>query len=147
MQSLCEFLGRPMNFVLGSRGSSWLALAGYCVEEAARAGRQMAAAVLFVCLGVHRGSPGLDWLPRQTEGQSSIQENTSFDPRPSFHFTPPSGWMNDPNGLSFVVPAGGGRPVYHLFYRKASCHHPSHAHLPRSQSISLRLVVSACLYM
>ena len=41
----------------------------------------------------------------------------SFDPRPSFHFTPSFGWMNDPNGLSFVVPEGGGPPVYHLFYR------------------------------
>lgn len=103
----------------------------------------MAAAVLFVCLGVH-SSPGFDWSPKQTEGQSAIQEkNTSFDPRPSFHFTPPSGWMNDPNGLSFVVPAGGGRPVYHLFYREASCYRPSQAYFPRNHCVSQPLAVSA----
>jgi sucrose-6-phosphate hydrolase SacC (GH32 family) len=45
----------------------------------------------------------------------------SFDPRPAFHFTPKSGWMNDPNGLSFVVPADGGPPVYHLFYQANPC--------------------------
>ena len=41
----------------------------------------------------------------------------AFDPRPSFHFTPSYGWMNDPNGLSYIVPESGGPPVYHLFYR------------------------------
>lgn len=29
--------------------------------------------------------------------------------------------MNDPNGLSFVEPAGGGPPVYHLFYQANPC--------------------------
>lgn len=41
---------------------------------------------------------------------------STTDPhRPHFHFTPSTGWMNDPNGL-ITVPKDGGLE-YHLFYQ------------------------------
>jgi sucrose-6-phosphate hydrolase SacC (GH32 family) len=58
-------------------------------------------------------------LAKSTPFTEPMSDN--FDPRPAFHFTPKFGWMNDPNGLSFVVPAGGGPPVYHLFFQANPC--------------------------
>ena len=50
-------------------------------------------------------------------------ENEHNLPRPHIHYTPPKGWMNDPNGLIFHD------CVYHLYYQHypdACTHGPMH---------------------
>ena len=53
---------------------------------------------------------------------SLLVTSFSTEHRPRYHIVAPEGrWMNDPNGLSFVVPTGGSLPVYHLFYQANPC--------------------------
>lgn len=75
--------------------------------------------------------------PRVTEGQAhAAQERArlAHDPhRPRYHVLPPSGWMNDPNGL---IHHGG---LYHVFYQ----HNPDAAqwgHIQWGHAVSQDLV-------
>jgi levanase/fructan beta-fructosidase len=42
--------------------------------------------------------------------QASYTEEDLY--RPNFHFTPKSGWMNDPNGMFFY------NEYYHLYFQR-----------------------------
>ena len=44
--------------------------------------------------------------------ENDIQNSYKEKYRPQFHFSPPSGWMNDPNGMFYL------NGNYHLFYLK-----------------------------
>jgi sucrose-6-phosphate hydrolase SacC (GH32 family) len=50
---------------------------------------------------------GVDLAPRGRDDRLSFHETW----RPQYHFTPPYGWMNDPNGMVF------SKGLFHLFYQ------------------------------
>ncbi len=56
--------------------------------------------------------PENDWEPKLRQGNLPPRKDyASMQGRPSYHFTAPNGWLNDPNGLVYF------KGMWHLFYQ------------------------------
>src|SRR6476469_8429244 len=56
--------------------------------------------------------------------KQAIQQNVSNEPyRPQIHFSPKTGWMNDPNGLVFY---SGNYHVFYQYYPDSTVWGPMH---------------------
>ena len=70
--------------------------------------------ILFMTLGLSL-LIGCKQADQKKDDSSQVLEQASYTEedlyRPSFHFTPKSGWMNDPNGMFFY------NEYYHLYFQ------------------------------